>query len=96
MHWPKDKEFMKYTSNQGRKLLRRQAKIPNIVEKKWSGVLPTNYKLRWSNIWDTERVRKEAGLMWMIWHKVVAVNVWRGVISQEIDQNCSVCLRGIR
>ena len=32
----------------------------------------------------------------MIWHKGVAVNVWRGVISQEIDQSCSVCLRGIR
>ena len=32
----------------------------------------------------------------MIWHKAVAVNVWRGAISQEIDQSCSVCLRGIR
>ena len=96
MHWPESKEFIKYTSNQGRELLRRQARIPNVVEKKWDRVLPTTYKLRWSNIWDSERVRKEVSLMWMIWHKAVAVNVRRGVISQEIDQNCSVCLKGIR
>ena len=96
LHWPEAKDFMKFTSNQGRELLWRQASIPNVVEKKWVGVLPTNYKLRWNNIWDIERVRKEAGLMWMIWHKVVAVNMWRGVVSPEIDQNCPVCLRGIR
>ena len=58
------------------------------------GILPANYKLRWNNIWNTERVRKEAGLMWMIWHKAVAMNAWRGVISQEIDQSCAVCLKG--
>ena len=87
---------MKFTSNQGRELLRRSANTPNVVEKKWARVLPTNYKLRWNNIWETERVRKEAGLMWMIWHKAVAVNVWRRVVSPEIDQNCPVCLRGIR
>ena len=34
--------------------------------------------------------------MWMIWHKAVAVNAWRGAISQEVDQSCPVCLRGIR
>ena len=96
MQWLEAKDFMKYTSNQGRELLRRQTNMPNVVEKKWARVLPTNYKLRWNNIWDTERVRKEAGLMWMIWHKVVAVNAWRGAISQEIDQSCLVCLRGIR
>ena len=59
------------------------------------GVMLANYKLRWSNIWDSERVRKEASLMWMIWHTTVAVNVWRRVISQGIDQNCLVCLKGI-
>ena len=33
-------------------------------------MLPTNYKLRWSNIRDSERVRKEAGLMWR-WCEVI-------------------------
>ena len=55
-----------------------------------------NYKLRWNNTWDMEKVKKEAGLMWMIWHKAVAVNAWRGVVSQEIDQSCVVCLKGIK
>ena len=96
MHWLESKEFMKYTSNQGRELLRGQTRIPNVVKKKWNGMLPTTYKLRWSNIWDSLRIRKEVGLMWMIWHKAVAVNVWRGVISEQVDQSCSICLRGIR
>ena len=96
LQWPEAKEFMKYTSNQGRDLLRRQTITPNVVERKWAGISPTNYKLRWNNLWDTERVRKEAGLMWSIWHKAVAVNVWRGAISKEIDQSCPVCLKGIR
>ena len=74
MCWLEAKEFMKYSSKQGRELLQRQARIPNVVEKKWARVLPANYKLRWNNVWDTERIRKEAGLMWMIWHKAVAVN----------------------
>ena len=45
MYWPDFKEFLKYTSKQGRELLQRQVKIPNVVEQKWSGVLPNNYKL---------------------------------------------------
>ena len=96
MHWPDSKEFLKYSLKQGRELLQRQARIPNVVEWKWSGVLPDNYKLRWNNVWDIERIRKEAGLMWMIWHKAVAINSWRGAIAQEIDQSCLICLRGIR
>ena len=96
MYWPEAKEFMKYSSKQGKELLQRQARIPNVVERKWPRVLLANYKLRWNNVWDTERIRKEAGLMWMICHKAVAVNVWRGAISQEIDQSYPVCLRGIK
>ena len=96
MLWPEAKEFMKFTSKQGRESLLRHNRIPNVVDRKWFGVLPAYYKLRWNNVWDLERIRKEAGLMWMIWHKAVAVNAWRSVISQEIDQSCPVCLRGIR
>ena len=59
--------------------------IPSIVRKKWSGLLPSSYKLRWFNVWDFKRVHKEAGLMWSIWHKVVAINAWRGVILVQID-----------
>ena len=96
MYWPEAKEFMRYSSKQGRELLQRQARIPNVVVRKWAGVLPADYKLRWNNVWDTERTRKEAGLMWMIWHKAVVVNAWRGAISQEVDQSCPVCLRGTK
>ena len=81
MYWSDSKEFMKYSSKQGRELSQHQARILNVVERKWRGVLPDNYKLKWDNVWDTERTKKEAGLMWMIWHKAVAVNAWRGAIT---------------
>ena len=47
-------------------------------------------------MWDVERTRKEASLMWMIWHKAVAMNARRGAISAKVDQSCSVCLCGIK
>ena len=42
LQWPEAKEFMKFSSNQGRELLRRQTSIPNVVEKKCQAYcLPT-------------------------------------------------------
>ena len=29
--------------------------------------------------------------MWQVWHKAVAVNVWREVISSNIDKHCVCC-----
>nr|PNR42705.1 hypothetical protein PHYPA_017535 [Physcomitrium patens] len=46
-------------------------------KKKWDGILPPNFKMKWTNIWDKEWVRKEAGLLWLTWHRAVAVNAWR-------------------
>ena len=74
MFWSDSKEFLKYSSKQGRELLQQHTRVPNVVGRKWRGVLPDNYKLRWDNVWDTERMR----------------------IAQEIDQSCSVCLRGTK
>jgi hypothetical protein len=45
----------------------------------------------WSEIWDTERARKESGLLWRCAHRAVAVNVWRGRISRTIVLDCPVC-----
>lgn len=82
---------MEYTTKMGRLLLRRHHKVPLVVEKKWRGILPQSYKLRWATIWDAERAKNEGGLLWAIWHRAVAVNEWRGKISSNICQDCTVC-----
>jgi hypothetical protein len=45
-------------------------------------------------VWTSERVGKEAFLMWQICHKGIAVNEWRGKISIHIDKTCSICDSG--
>jgi hypothetical protein len=68
--------------------------VPNVIEKKWLGVLPLDFKLRWNNVWDKEQVSKEAWLIWMIWHIVVVVNEWRGIANPMIPQGCLDCRDG--
>jgi hypothetical protein len=60
--------FMSYGSNLRRYLLRKRHVISWVVERKRSGVFPINYKLCWLNVWDGKRARKEAVLLWSIWH----------------------------
>lgn len=92
--WESSTPFMNYTTELGRNLLKSQHVEPNVVTVKWQGVLLATYKLRWDNIWDKERVRKEAGLIWMTWHRAVAVNEWRERINATILQACRVCNNG--
>lgn len=72
--WPQRVPFMSYIANVGRKILLKTHPVPNVVEKKWFGVLPISYNFLWLNVWDSERVKKEAGLLWAVWHKGVEVN----------------------
>lgn len=82
---------MDFTTKMGRLMLRRRHTIPSVVEKKWAGILPPSFKLRWATIWTSNRVKKESGLLWAMWHRAVAVNEWRGRINANLDQNCVVC-----
>jgi hypothetical protein len=86
--------FMKYTTKLGREMLKRRKVVPDVVEKKWGGILPARFKLRWKNVWDRSRISKEAGMLWLTWHRSIAVNTWRGRINRNIDQGCLVCAYG--
>lgn len=94
--WEGEVPFMSYNTKMGRLMLRRHHKIPLVVEKKWPGILPPSFKLRWSIIWEPYRVKKEGRLLWAIWHRSVAVNEWRGKISTNVDQQCEVCKSGAK
>jgi hypothetical protein len=45
----------------------------------------------WKNVWDRSRINKEAGMLWLIWHRSIAINAWCGRINGNIDQGCPVC-----
>jgi hypothetical protein len=92
--WDAATPFMSYSAELGRKILKRRHIVPDVILTKWEGVLPLDYKLSWDNTWDRERVRKEAGLIWLTWHRAVAVNEWRGRINIMIPQACRVCDNG--
>ncbi len=84
---------MNYTTQLGRCLLKKHHQVPNPMVKKWGGVLPANFRLLWKTVWPAKRVRKEAGLLWLIWHRAVAINHWRGQIYDAIDIRCPICPR---
>lgn len=55
--------------------------------------MTNDFRLKWKTVWTKDRTNKEAGLLWLIWHRAVAVNHWRGRIDRGIDIRCPVCPR---
>ena len=43
-------------------------------------------------MWDAGYTCKEASLIWLICHKAVAINTWRGVVLDQISQSDPACL----
>jgi hypothetical protein len=92
--WNRSTPFMKFTTKSGREALKKRHVIPNVAVKKWSGILPANFKFKWKNVWDKSRISKEAGMLWLVWHRAIAVNAWKGRINGNIDMGCPVCANG--
>lgn len=86
-------QLMEYSSKLGRDLLKQKHVVHNPVTRKWGGVLPDDFQLKWKTVWLKDRTRKEAGLLWLIWHRAVAVNHWRERIDGNVDIRCLVCPR---
>jgi hypothetical protein len=89
--WSDNTNLLDYNTQLGRSLLRHQYLKENLATKKWNMILPTKFQFVWSDTWDMVRARKEAMLIWQMWHKAVAVNAWRGRISPQIDQSYPLC-----
>lgn len=96
LQWPGKQAatpFMDYNVKLVRDLLREKHIIPNPVERKWQGILPFSHQFKWNTVWAKPRIPKEAGLLWLVWHRAVAVNVWKGRIDNGIDTGCPICPR---
>lgn len=91
-----ERTLMQYMAACGQTLLKKRHKLLVVTEAKWAGVVPLNFKLRWLNEWNLGRIRKEAGLLWLIWHRAVVVNAWRRRIDNAMDQCCPICLNRAR
>lgn len=85
--------ILNFTANLGRTLLAAHHRVFNPVERKWQGVLPRGFRLKWRTVWTETQTPKEAGLLWLTWHRDVAVNKWRETINCAIDPRCPVCPR---
>lgn len=48
-NWKGGTPIMNYTTNMGRLMLKRHHTVPPVIKKKWEGILPQSFKLRWLN-----------------------------------------------
>jgi hypothetical protein len=94
LQWPKNKQFMHYTTQLGRNLLCKRQPPLTLATSKWPNTLPATHKFKWNQVWNPERAKTEAGFIWQLWHKAVALNAWRGRFSPEVDTTCPVCQTG--
>lgn len=77
LHWKhmnKVVSFMDFSTNIGRDLMKQRHVVANPVEANWQGMLPLTHRMRWNSVWAKSQTKKEVGLMWLIWHRVVVVN----------------------
>jgi hypothetical protein len=54
-------------------------------------VIPSSFKMKCADVWLEARVKKEAWLMWVMWHQVIVMNVWHARINQEVATTCQSC-----
>lgn len=49
------------------------------------------FKFQMGNVWDNMRIKKEGAFIWVIWHKAIAVNLWRARLITDVDDKCHMC-----
>ena len=58
---------------------------PRSITIQWHGILTPGLILKWNNVWDRTRSRKEGAFIWSIWLKTVVVNAWRARFIPDIE-----------
>jgi hypothetical protein len=75
----------------GRRLLNLRLQLQRLMAEKWHGTFPATYVPDWDEIWIKIKPQKEAGFLWSVYHKAVAVNQWRARIFGA-NADCTNCL----
>ncbi|KAG0595756.1 hypothetical protein M758_UG194400 [Ceratodon purpureus] len=93
--WPDGSKLLTYSARQGRHFLDSRTTLNPTIAAKWGPALvPARFRPDWKETWTSVRPRKESVFIWSIFHKAVAVNVWRHRASAAISVICHVCPRG--
>lgn len=96
LHWSgKDSLvlFMSFLAKLGRSLLQQRYFAPNLIEQMWQGLLPLYFRMCWSLIRTKGRTPKKAGILRLVWHWVIAVNMWWRQVNTAVDIRYPVCFR---
>jgi hypothetical protein len=48
------------------------------IPQKWKNEIPPSTSPKWNIIWHKAKAQKEAAFLWMVIHKTMVVNKWRG------------------
>jgi hypothetical protein len=56
--------------------------------KKWFPMVPRPLNFKWKNVWLKIRVKKNVDLIWIVWHQLVAINVWCTKINKDTTMMC--------
>jgi len=85
---------MNYNAREGKKLLNSRETLSRNVSEKWNQIFSPNFKLKWQDVGVKKRSKKEVGFFWSLWHKALAINIWREKINHKIQVDCSSCEHG--
>lgn len=89
--WPCGSRLHAYTAKLGRLAHRPRTQLSFPIQQKWRTEWPSGFQVNWQEIWDPGRSRKEAGFLWSVMHKAVAVNLWRHCGRHQTSEECPCC-----
>ncbi len=56
--------------------------------RKWFPMVPSPLNFKWKNVWLKIRMKKDVDLIWIMWHQLVAINVWCTKINKDTTMMC--------
>jgi hypothetical protein len=93
-HWRQNLGVLhSFSAKKGRtQILHQRPDLQRTIPDKWGGGLfPNSYKPNWKEVWLSRRPQKEAGFLWSVYHRAIAVNQWRSQMFRRISPLCVCC-----
>jgi hypothetical protein len=53
--WKDDSNLMDYSAKKRCKFMRQRITQRDLAQEKWQGILPTNFRFEWKQVWDKTR-----------------------------------------
>lgn len=87
--WRPGEGLFNYTASKGRKWRIPRASLSLLISAKWARHVPLNFEPNWLEVWRPDHPRKEAGFLWSLLHKAVAVNQSRNQSHPLTSAECT-------